>query len=200
MNAERRHCTGRVWAFGLVLGGWVLFGLAGGCAGPRLTQPAVDPATLDDSAFQAYLADLPMITVNEACRAILILADGKDTTKDWSERSQELQKRGWIRSAWNLQPDNKADRGTVAYMICQVCRIVGGVDRLVLGSWGLGDRRYAYRELVYRDLMPDGTEWGYLTGGQMVALMGKADKLMEERHLYPTEKFDLGKERAPESP
>jgi hypothetical protein len=179
-----------------VLAGLVLILLTGGCGRPRKTQPPVDPATLDDAAFQAYLADVPVVTVDEACRAMLVLADGHDATKDWSQRSQELLRRGWIRSAWGLRPDYMVDRGTVAYMICKICKIHGGVDRLILGSWGLGDRRYAYRELVYRDLMPPGTEYEVVTGGQMVGLMGKADSLMEKKHLYQTEKFDLGEKPA----
>jgi hypothetical protein len=171
--------------------------LVGGCGRPRKTQPSVDPATLDDTAFQAYLADAPVVTVDEACRAMLILADGHDATKDWSQRSQELLRRGWIRSAWGLHPGDMVDRGTVAFMICKVCKVYGGVDQLILGSWGLGDRRYAYRELVYRELMPPGTEFEVVTGGQLVGLMGKADSLMEKKHLYQTEKFDLGEKPAP---
>lgn len=172
--------------------GLTLTVLAGGCARPRKAATGVDPDTLDEAGFQAHLADVPVVTVDEACRAILILADGRETTKNWSDRSQELLRRGWIRREWNLKPGNIVDRGTVAYMVCKACRIQGGVNRLILGSWGLGDRRYAYRELVYRDLMSPGTEWQYLTGGQMVALLGKADQLMEKKGLYESEKFDLG--------
>jgi len=173
----------------------VLIGLgSSGCTRPRTTPPPVDTAKLDDAGFQAYLADAPVVTVDEACRAILILADGKDATTNWDERQAELLKRGWIRREWNLSPDHIANRGTVAYMLCEVCRVHGGVNRLLLGSWGPGDRRYAYRELVSREMMPTGTEWGYLTGGQMVSLLGKADALMEKKGLYQSEPINLGEQ------
>jgi len=188
------HHAVRSTSLGLVLAGLLVTAAVGGCSRPRKTSPSVDPSTLDDMAFQAYLADVPLVTVDEACRAMLILADGKDATKDWTERSEELLKRGWIRSGWRLQPDFVADRGTVAYMICRICRIHGGVNRILFGSWGLGDRRYAYRELVYRQIMPEGSEWGGLTGGQMVSLIGKVDRLMESKGLYGTETFDIGED------
>ncbi len=178
-------------AGGAVVGLLSLGVILGGCGRPRKTAPDVDPGTLDDMAFQAYLADVPVVTVDEACRAMLILADGEDKTQSWTARRDELVRRGLIRSAWGLRPDHVADRGTVAYMVCEICRIGGGVNRLLLGSWGLGDRRYAYRELVHIGLMPAGTEWQYVTGGQMVALLGKADALMEKKGLYESEAFEL---------
>lgn len=168
--------------------------MVGGCARPRQVQPDVDPTTLDDMSFQAYLADVPVVSVNEACRAMLILADGRDETKTWSERRSVMIERGLIRSAWGLQPDNVADRGTIAFMVCEVCRIKGGVNRLILASWGPGDRRYAYREVVYRKLMPGGSEHHHLTGGQMVSLMGKADAWMDEHGLYESEPIKIGEE------
>lgn len=170
--------------------------LACGCAHPRKTPVAVDAATLDDMGFQAYLADAPVVTVDEACRAILILADGHDKTRSWEARQALLVQRGLIRQTWALQPENIADRGTIAYMICRICRIKGGVNHLLLGTVGLGDRRYAYRELVYRGMMDSGTEWGFLTGGQMVALLSKADQYMETQGLYGTDTFEIGQEPA----
>ena len=43
---------------------------------PRKTEPSVNAATLSDDAFQAYLATLDVVTVDETFRAMLILADG----------------------------------------------------------------------------------------------------------------------------
>ncbi len=194
MLANRRHKIDLADLTRAALVGVLSFGVIGGCARPRKTAPAVDPAGLDDMGFQAYLADIPLVTVDEACRAMLILADGEDKTKTWSKRREVLLSRGLIRSAWGLQPNNLVDRGTVAFMICRICEIRGGVNCLVLGSVGLGDRRYAHRELVHRGLMPRSTEWQSITGGQMVSLLGKADELMEEKELYGTETFDLGAE------
>ncbi len=195
MASTTRHQTAVPTIARAALLGAVAVGiLTGGCAHRRKTAPPVDPAALDDMGFQAYLADVPVVTVDEACRAMLILADGEDKTKSWPERREVLLRRGLIRAAWGLEPDNIADRGTIAYMACQILKIKGGVNRLILGSWGPGDRRYAYRELIYRGLMPAGSEWQRFTGGQMVSLMGKADEYMERKDLYETEVLTIGEE------
>jgi hypothetical protein len=192
MVGKTPHTIDRGAAAGATLVGLLALGLMiGGCARPRKTAPSIDPATLDDMAFQGYLADVPVVTADEACRAMLILADGEDKTKSWDQRRAELLRRGLIRSAWGLRPGDVVSRGTVAYMICEICRIRGGVNRLLLGSWGPGDRRYAHRELVHVGLMSAGTEWQHMTGGQMVALLGKADELMEKKGLYESESLEL---------
>ncbi len=165
--------------------------LAGACAGPRQTQPAVDPATLSDDAFQAYLAEVDLVTVEEAYRAMLVLADGEDNCKTFEERRQKLESRGIARPQWNLQPQDVVDAGSVAYMICRVCEIHGGVCYNLLGRAGLGDRRYALRELIYREMLDDMADYQYVTGAAMVGLIAKADALMEKKGLYEVEKIDL---------
>lgn len=167
--------------------GLTLMLIASGCSHARRTQMDVDPATLDDMSFHAYLANVPLVTVDEACRAMLILADGEDTSESWEQRRDKLLERGIIRPAWNLNPEHLINRGTVAFMVCKVCRIHGGVNMMLLGNMGIGDRRYAYRELVYRELLPTGSEWAYFTGGELIALLTKADKLMEKKGLYEVE-------------
>src|SRR5262245_51640036 len=121
-----------------------------GCAAPRPTQPKVNATELNDEGFQAYLAEVDLVTVDEAFRSILILADGEDTSKTFDERREKLESRGIVRPQWHLQPENVIDAGTTAYMVCKVCQIKGGVDMHLFGSWGLGDRRYALRELIFR--------------------------------------------------
>jgi hypothetical protein len=168
--------------------------LAGACAGPRPTQPPVDPGTLSDDAFQAYLAEVDVVTVHEAYRAMLVLADGEDTCKTFEEREEKLESRGIARAQWNLKPDDVVDAGSVAYMICRVCKIRGGVCYNLFGRPGLGDRRYALRELIYREMLDDTVDYQYMTGAVMVGLMSKADALMEKEGLYETEKIDLSDE------
>ncbi len=174
--------------------GFALATLLTGCAHTRKWQPEVSPETMDDMTFQAYMANVPVVTVDEACRAMLILADGEDKTRSWEERREVMLQRGLLRPAWGLHPNHMIDRGSLAYMVCKICRITGGLNRIALGSWGLGDRRYAHRELVYRKMMPEGSDYQPVTGGEMVSLLGKADALMEEKGLYETEQIDIGEE------
>jgi hypothetical protein len=168
---------------------------AAGCAFPRKTAPAVDPATLSDEAFQAYLAKVDLVTVDEAYRAVLIVADGEDTCKGFEERKAKLESRDLVRTAWNLQPQNVIDVGSVAYMVCKICRIRGGVDMNLIGSTGLGDRRYATRELVYREMLDDSVAYQFMTGARLVGLLAKADALMAKKGLYPSTGVDLTDEK-----
>jgi hypothetical protein len=166
-----------------------------GCAGPRPSSPSVDSSALSDEGFQAYLAEVDLVTVNEAYRAVLILADGEDTSKTFEERKQRLESRGIVRKEWDLQPENVVDAGSLAYMICQICKVRGGVCYNLFGRAGLGDRRYALRELIYREMVDDMADYQYVTGTTMVGLLAKADELMQRKGLYKTEEIDLSDEK-----
>jgi len=165
-----------------------------GCAGPRISPPDVDPATLSDDGFQAYLSEAPLVTVDEAYRAMLILADGADESPSFEERRRTLETRGIARPAWRLKGENVIDAGSVAYMVCRICKVRGGINYNLFGSLGLGDRRYAMRELLYLDMLDDAVDYQYMTGPALVALMGKADELMEKKGLYETQRIDLSDE------
>ncbi|MFQ5501565.1 MAG: hypothetical protein ACE5EQ_04605 [Phycisphaerae bacterium] len=162
-----------------------------GCAGPRTIEPTVDSTTLSDEGFQAYLVNAPLVTVDEAYRAMLILADGEDKLDGFEARRADLESRGIARAAWDLHPENVVDAGSVAYMVCRICRLPGGVNMNLFGSWGLGDRRYALRELIYRKMIADSVDYQYMTGSALFALMSKADALMEKKGLYETAGIDL---------
>jgi hypothetical protein len=176
----------------------ICFALVGaafsGCAGPRSTQPEVDAKTLPDDIFQAYLAEVDLVTVDEAYRAMLILADGQDGSQTFEDRKTKLESRGIARSAWQLQPENIVDAGSVAFMVCRICDIDGGVNMHLFGKAGLGDRRYALRELIYREMIDEAVDYQYMTGAGFFALLRKADALMEKKGLYAPTGIDLSDE------
>jgi hypothetical protein len=171
-----------------------LLTLAGCSAGPRMEPPDIDPAKMSDEGFQAYLARTPLVTVDEAYRAMLILADGEDTSKSFDERREKLESRGIARAAWKLKPEDVIDSGSIAFMVCRICQIKGGVNMRLLGSWGLGDRRYAVRELQYREMIDEKVDYEYMTGPSLVGLLAKADQLMARKGLYESKKIDLSDE------
>ena len=172
---------------------WLLIPLGSilGCSGPRLSETRVDPDSLDDSGFQFYLNEVPVVTVNEAYRAMLILADGEDGSENYAQRAQKLENRGIARAAWELQPDHVIDTGSVAYMVCRICELPGGINARTFGRLGLGDRRYAMRELIYREMIDEGVDYDYMTGSSLFALMRKADALQEKKGLYESKGVDL---------
>jgi hypothetical protein len=154
----------------------------------------VDAKTLPDDTFQSYLATVNFVTVDEAYRAMLILMDGEDTSKTFEERQTKLEERGVAKRAWNLQPENVIDIGSVSFMICKICKIRGGVDMNTIALLGIGDRRYATRELIYRDMVEDVVDYSYVTGARFVGILGKADAYMSKKGLYPNKGIDLSDE------
>lgn len=168
-----------------------------GCVEPHRDPPSVDPNTLGDVEFQSYLADAPLVTVDEAFRAILILADGEDTCKTFVERRDKLESRGIARPGWKLNPEAIIDRGTLAYMVCKICKIYGGVDLLVFGNLGIGDRRYSMRELIYEKIMDEGSAYWYVRGDEISSVLAKADEFMRKTKVYESTVNELPPEPPP---
>lgn len=167
-------------------------GFGGGCAQPRADRAQVDIDTLEDEAFLGHLADLSLVTVEEAFRAMVILSEGEDAHQTFAQRQAWLKGRDIVRAAWGLEAGNYIDQGSVAFMVCKILRIRGGLSREIFGSWGLGDRRYAHRELVSRELLATrGTDYAPMTGGELVHLLGLADEFMADRGVYESEPMEL---------
>ncbi|MFQ5491260.1 MAG: hypothetical protein ACE5GE_11105 [Phycisphaerae bacterium] len=157
---------------------------AAGCASSRSFTPDMDPNTLDGTSFLHYLSPLPAVTVEEACRAIILIADGKENLQTFEARYQELLDRGVIRSAWNLEADHLLDKATLAYMAVKVCHVEPGFNSLLLGSWGLGDRHYALQDAVAAGLMLYDADFKAVRGGELVGVLARMDDLMAKKGLY----------------
>ena len=167
------HRDGKLLALALVA-------LAGGCATPKRTfQPAQNHNALNEIEFVHYLAALPTVSVDEAYHAMLLLADGEDSATDFDQRRSILVSRGAVRESWGLGPDDVLDKGTLAYMIVKTCKLPGGVNDALLGSWGLGDRRYALRTAIWHEMVPYGVPYHAVTGGELLAAITTAAEYME---------------------
>jgi hypothetical protein len=161
-------------------------------AAPSAPSGDVDLNELDDDTFLASLADQALVTVDQCYRAMVILADGEDPFGSFEERRASLEGRDIARAAWGLKPDRNIDKGSAAFMVCRILQIKGGLNRILFGSWGLGDRRYAYRELVHRNLIrTPGVDYQPITGGELVALLGVADEYMSDTGVYEQEPVEL---------
>lgn len=72
---------------------------------------------------------------------------------------------------------------------------------VLFGSWGLGERRYAYRELLYRNLVQEGVDYGYVSGPELIATLGKVDNFMLETGRYtPENEVQLGEKPQNQQP
>ncbi len=147
-----------------------------------------------DEFLHEHLPRQPMVTAGEAYRALLLLADGEEKCASFQERAAELERRHWVRREWNLSREQPIDSGAVAYIVLAIIHGQRGVNSLMLGSLGLGERRYALRDLVYLGLIDDKPAYRWMTGGELLDLMGKADDYMARHKLYPAEPVNLRQE------
>jgi len=151
-----------------------------GCTQPiRSWSPDVDHEELDATAFLHYLSTVPVATVDEALRAVLLVADGEDRFSGYEDRLGELTRRKAIRPEWIDDRSQLLDRGTLAYMLRRVCRIRPSTNEVLLGSWGLGDRRYAVRTCVDAGILHYGAAHEAVCGGELLAAISCADEYLE---------------------
>lgn len=159
----------------------VALACASGCVSLRRTfTPAVDPATLDDVTFLHYLATVPVATVDEGRRAVLMLRDndGPQTPESRRDRLIDL---GAIKETWSLAPDQILDKGTLAYMLRTLCDMPRGLNETLAIRTGLGDRRYAVRTCAHEGVLSYGLPHEPVTGGELVAAIAKADEYLEAK-------------------
>jgi len=177
-----------IWAAGL-LAAWS--GL--GCTETlRVEQAEAGQKVPADAFLHEHLQTQPMVTVAEAYRAMLMLAEGDDNCTDFEARRQTLESRGIARAEWNLRSEASIDRGSVAYMVCQIINVRGGINYNLFGRLtGVGDRRYAVRELAYLQIMTPAAPYRYITGGELVDVLAKADRYMAEHGMYPQESANI---------
>ncbi len=151
-----------------------------GCGRPiRTWLPDVDHRELDSTAFLHYLSTVPWATVEEATRAVLLLADGEERFADHEDRLAELARRRAIKPVWIESGDQLLDRGTLAYMLRRVCRIPPSTNEIVLGRWGVGDRRYALKTCVDAGILSHGSGKKRVSGGELLGAISRADEYLE---------------------
>ncbi len=161
-----------------------------GCsaAKPAKTQSVDKGLVVDEMDFLDYMVRKPKCTVADAVRGVCLLSKGSDVGKTYAECYQYLRERKAVRDAWKLEPDQWIDRGTLAFMLLRTANLGGGVNMRIFASWGLGDRRFAYREMCYRALMPDGVSYQVVSGPEFVTTLGKVDRFMMKRGEYSASK------------
>ncbi len=157
------------------------------CSRPqRQFQPSPDPHSLDDATFLHYLQTLPVVTVDEGMRAVLLL---QGTTGQWptyEARAGELLHRKAVRPEWKLQADELIDKGTLAHMVLALTNLPRSANNR-LASWTrLGDRRYALKTCVHEGLMPYAVDHERVTGGELLALLAAAERNVFAGEIAPS--------------
>ncbi len=167
----------------LTIGGWrlgavvaVLFVMCTSCAMPlRSFEPVQDPDTLNDVAFTHYLATVPVVSVAEAARAVLMIVGSSEQWPTFEQQWDELSRRQAIKPAWRLQPGQVLDKGTLAYMVRTLCDLPRSFNETLASSTGVGERRYALRTCIDQGLLPAGRPHDPVTGGEILSTVTRAE-------------------------
>lgn len=183
------------------VGLWLLINMTAGCSPVLRSGQAYQGEQIDFSELlHEHLQKCPAVTVSEAYRVVLVLADGQEKYDNFAGREEALLARGWVRPEWNLRREALIDRGSIAFMVSRVLAIRGGINYNLYGQLlHLGDRRAAVRELEYMGLMNHGPTYQYMSGAEFVFLIGQADRYMAEHGFYEDEPTDI-KETVQELP
>lgn len=155
-----------------------------GCQVRPTFQPPLDPAKLDSLEFVHALAQQPVVNFDQACRLVLLVADGEERFGTFEEREAELVRRGYVRKAWGYGPEEVVDQGTLAHMVFRMCRPEAGLNA-VLSRWtGVGDRRAALKSVVRHGIMRYGDVDDYPTGGEVMSALARADDYLAKKGVY----------------
>ena len=129
------------------------------------------------TSFVRTLLEKPTATFADACRVVVILHTRRQKPASFAEDALLLREAGILPMGWRATPDKPIDRGEVSYLLCKTLGIKGG---LIMRAFGVS-RRYAFRECTHLRLLPQGHQHQYLTGEELVALVGLVEEYMRRR-------------------
>ncbi|MEK6674236.1 MAG: hypothetical protein AABZ47_01120 [Planctomycetota bacterium] len=153
-----------------------------GCAShTRKFQPPQNIAELDNTSFLHYLATVPVVTVEEGCRAWMLLLEGSNRPQlSHLERQLELERRGILNPTWHLKEGDVLNKGTLAFMIRTTCRLSKSPTERLASLFRVGERRYALKTCVFEGLISYGTADEPVTGGELLSTLTKMEMLNSE--------------------
>lgn len=136
----------------------------------------IQSASHADNSYYRVLAAKPNATFEDAVRVFFELTLDVDAgALTFKEQAKALADMGVIRREWMKDPRMLLTRGRTAYMLCEACRIWGG---LTMWVWG-NSERYAYRECVYNDVWTGGNQRNLMTGGELMGVLKWAADYLE---------------------
>jgi len=130
-------------------------------------------AVAADNSFFRILASKPNATFEDGAKCAAMLAD-IPASGDFTELKARLAAKNIIPEKWleDKAGGERLTKGVMAYMICTSLHIRGGLMMNLLGP----TRRYAFRECIYLKLVARGNAKGLVTGGELLAVLGRAEK------------------------
>ena len=155
-------------------------------AAPAKAAASAAAAPGSDAQFFAELGYKTAATAADAARAFTILvSEGKETGADYEAARTYLRSRGVLPDGWlnSAKAEDPLEKGHLARLVCRAISIKGGMWMRLLGP----QPRLALRECVYLELMAIGPEYQYVTGGELVGVIDRADRwrVREANHEGP---------------
>jgi hypothetical protein len=135
---------------------------------------SVPPVPEADVPTIAMVADRGAATVEDGYRVFLLLAhdqgrldDNLDVERmEFEELREQLVALCLISARWNYHPDQCLRRDVVAYMSASYVGIRPG---LLTGLFGM-TRRYAHREMLFRQYIAPGSPRSFVTGSELLSV------------------------------
>lgn len=152
-----------------------------GCKSAKVGQPltaslaGAEPQT--QMEFWHELANRPVTSNDEAFHAVLIYLDeGRIEATDYPGRVAALQSRGLLPADFNRPPEDAIRRGDMAVILVRALHIKGGIN---LRLWGV-TRRYATRELEFRNIYTPSATYQTFSGNEFVSLIGRMEDFQRQ--------------------
>jgi len=157
----------------LLAAGWAL------AAAPPAPAPApapAAPAASTDAQFFGELAYKDVATAADTARALTILvSEGAENGADFAAAKAYLAKQGVLPDGWlsKVAAEEPTDKGRLASLVCRALKIKGGLWMRLFGP----QPRLALRECAYLELMAQGCDYCHVSGGELVGVIDRADRL-----------------------
>src|SRR5262249_22392121 len=141
----------------------------------------------DSAALTEYIGDQAYVTQDAGYRAIYALWKGASYSGSFESVAGALREGHIIGRSWHDDPRRLLTRARTGYMGCPATGITSGLNWQV---FGLG--RYAWHELIYRNIAQPGSEINYISGGEFLGVISRADEYAAKQGRTPPPNLDLG--------
>ena len=142
-------------------------------------QPSPQPSKSIDQDYFKELLERKNSLFSDACKTVSILMGVADQYPDFQSQFDFLKQNNIIpkKVAYDLVPNQPLRKGLASYMYCKALKIKGGLWMRLFGV----NQRYAFKELVYMEMMLPGHEKDIVTGKELILLLTEAaDYLTQE--------------------
>lgn len=171
-----------------------VFALAGlwlvpGChAPPRVSAASQPVASAGNAELMESIGDQAFVARESAYRAAYILKNGEPYEGEgFDALREEMLRQKLAAERFRAEADEAVTRAEVAFVVARAIDLHSGLNWMLSG---LG--RYALRELEYRGIIDPASEYGYVSGGEFLGILRRADEFMQKQRHSTLEDAELG--------